>query len=174
MNEKILIAVDDAHNDITNPIFYVVDKLFNSELTKNLRVIITARIPEFKWLLDGLDKVQEEVRKSIRTKDIFIMRTIECDYLSLRRGTLVYTPKKIMRKIFCRWFFECFYCTALILTFVAIGTALFFDFVNGFHDSANAIATVIGTRVLKPLHAVVIAAFANFVGPFLFGTVGTQ
>lgn len=102
MNEKILIAVDDAHNDITNPIFYVVDKLFNSELTKNLRVIITARIPEFKWLLDGLDKVQEEVRKSIRTKDIFIMRTIECDYLSLRRGTLVYTPKKIMRKIFCR------------------------------------------------------------------------
>lgn len=57
-----------------------------------------------------------------------------------------------------------------ILTFVAIGTALFFDFVNGFHDSANAIATVVGTRVLKPLHAVIIAAFANFVGPFLFGT----
>ena len=57
-----------------------------------------------------------------------------------------------------------------ILTFVAIGTALFFDFVNGFHDSANAIATVIGTRVLKPLHAVILAAFANFVGPFLFGT----
>jgi inorganic phosphate transporter, PiT family len=57
-----------------------------------------------------------------------------------------------------------------ILTFVAIGTALFFDFVNGFHDSANAIATVVGTRVLKPLHAVTIAAFANFVGPFLFGT----
>ena len=44
-----------------------------------------------------------------------------------------------------------------ILTFVAIGTALFFDFVNGFHDSANAIATVVGTRVLKPLHAVIIA-----------------
>jgi phosphate/sulfate permease len=58
----------------------------------------------------------------------------------------------------------------LILTFAAIGTALFFDFVNGFHDSANAIATVVGTRVLKPLHAVTIAAFANFVGPFLFGT----
>ena len=37
-------------------------------------------------------------------------------------------------------------------------TALFFDFVNGFHDSANAIATVVGTRVLKPLHAVIIAA----------------
>ena len=49
-------------------------------------------------------------------------------------------------------------------------TALFFDFVNGFHDSANAIATVVGTRVLKPIQAVFIAAIANFVGPFIFGT----
>jgi inorganic phosphate transporter, PiT family len=57
-----------------------------------------------------------------------------------------------------------------ILAFGAIGAALFFDFVNGFHDSANAIATVVGTRVLKPLHAVIMAAIANFVGPFLFGT----
>jgi PiT family inorganic phosphate transporter len=57
-----------------------------------------------------------------------------------------------------------------ILTFGAIGAALFFDFVNGFHDSANAIATVVGTRVVKPLHAVIMAAIANFVGPFLFGT----
>src|SRR5688572_20440351 len=52
----------------------------------------------------------------------------------------------------------------------AIIAALFFDFVNGFHDSANAIATVVGTRVLKPLHAVSIAALANFAGPFVFGT----
>jgi PiT family inorganic phosphate transporter len=52
----------------------------------------------------------------------------------------------------------------------AITAALFFDFVNGFHDSANAIATVVGTRVLKPLHAVSMAAVANFVGPFIFGT----
>ena len=52
----------------------------------------------------------------------------------------------------------------------AIAAALFFDFVNGFHDSANAIATVVGTRVLKPLHAVSMAAVANFVGPFIFGT----
>ena len=52
----------------------------------------------------------------------------------------------------------------------AIVAALFFDFVNGFHDSANAIATVVGTRVLKPLHAVSMAAVANFVGPFIFGT----
>jgi PiT family inorganic phosphate transporter len=49
-------------------------------------------------------------------------------------------------------------------------TALFFDFVNGFHDSANAIATVVGTRVLKPIQAVSIAAIANFAGPFIFGT----
>jgi inorganic phosphate transporter, PiT family len=52
----------------------------------------------------------------------------------------------------------------------AIAASLFFDFVNGFHDSANAIATVVGTRVLKPLHAVSIAAVANFTGPFVFGT----
>jgi len=43
------------------------------------------------------------------------------------------------------------------------------DFVNGFNDSANSVATVIGTRVLKPLHAVALSAAANFVGPFVFG-----
>jgi PiT family inorganic phosphate transporter len=41
-----------------------------------------------------------------------------------------------------------------IVLICGILTALFFDFVNGFHDSANAIATVVGTRVLKPLQAV--------------------
>jgi inorganic phosphate transporter, PiT family len=51
----------------------------------------------------------------------------------------------------------------------AIVAALVFDFLNGFHDAANSIATIIGTRILKPLPAVSIAAFANFVGPFLFG-----
>jgi PiT family inorganic phosphate transporter len=51
----------------------------------------------------------------------------------------------------------------------AILVALFFDFVNGFHDAANSIATVIGTRVLRPLYAVSLAAVANFVGPFVFG-----
>jgi PiT family inorganic phosphate transporter len=57
--------------------------------------------------------------------------------------------------------------------FIILGSivaALFFDFVNGFHDSANAIATVVGTRVLKPVYAVSIAAIANFIGPFIFGT----
>ncbi|MBI5698422.1 MAG: inorganic phosphate transporter [Thaumarchaeota archaeon] len=56
------------------------------------------------------------------------------------------------------------------LAIVAILAALFFDFINGFHDAANSIATVVGTRVLKPLQAVSLAAVANFVGPFIFGT----
>ncbi len=51
----------------------------------------------------------------------------------------------------------------------AILVALFFDFVNGFHDAANSIATVVGTRILKPIQAVSLAAAANFVGPFVFG-----
>jgi len=51
----------------------------------------------------------------------------------------------------------------------AIIAALVFDFLNGFHDAANSIATVVGTRVLRPLHAVAMAAAANFAGPFLFG-----
>jgi inorganic phosphate transporter, PiT family len=57
-----------------------------------------------------------------------------------------------------------------IVVFGAIAAALFFDFVNGFHDAANSIATVVGTRVLRPLHAVSIAAIANFAGPLVFGT----
>ena len=55
---------------------------------------------------------------------------------------------------------------------VAIGAiivALIFDFVNGFNDSANSVATVIGTRVLRPIHAVALSAAANFAGPFIFG-----
>lgn len=59
---------------------------------------------------------------------------------------------------------------ALFIVFGAVGAALFFDFVNGFHDAANSIATVVGTRVLRPLQAVSIAAIANFAGPFVFGT----
>ncbi len=51
----------------------------------------------------------------------------------------------------------------------AIIAALVFDFLNGFHDAANSIATVVGTRVLRPLQAVTMAAVANFAGPFLFG-----
>ena len=55
------------------------------------------------------------------------------------------------------------------IAIIAIIIALIFDFVNGFNDSANSVATVIGTRVLKPLHAVALSAMANFAGPFIFG-----
>ena len=48
--------------------------------------------------------------------------------------------------------------------------ALIFDFVNGFHDAANSIATVVSTRVLSPTAAVVWAAFWNFIAAFTFGT----
>ena len=51
----------------------------------------------------------------------------------------------------------------------AIIVALIFDFVNGFNDSANSVATVIGTRVLTPIHAVGLSAAMNFIGPFVFG-----
>ena len=55
------------------------------------------------------------------------------------------------------------------IAIAAIIIALIFDFVNGFNDSANSVATVIGTRVLRPLHAVALSAAANFAGPFVFG-----
>jgi len=51
-----------------------------------------------------------------------------------------------------------------------ISTALVFDYINGFHDAANSIATVVSTRVLSPGQAVVWAAFFNFVAAFGFGT----
>jgi len=53
--------------------------------------------------------------------------------------------------------------------FAIIGLALCFDFINGFHDSANSIATVVSTRVLTPRYAVIWAAFFNFVAAFGFG-----
>jgi inorganic phosphate transporter, PiT family len=51
-----------------------------------------------------------------------------------------------------------------------IAVALFFDFINGFHDSANSIATVVGTRVLAPGVAVIWAALFNFAAAFVVGT----
>lgn len=57
-----------------------------------------------------------------------------------------------------------------LLTFLVIIAALAFDFVNGFHDAANSIATIVATRVLKPRMAVLWAAFFNFAALFLFGT----
>jgi PiT family inorganic phosphate transporter len=55
---------------------------------------------------------------------------------------------------------------AILLIFVALA----FDFLNGFHDAANSIATVVSTRVLSPRVAVIWAAFFNFVAAFTFGT----
>jgi PiT family inorganic phosphate transporter len=57
----------------------------------------------------------------------------------------------------------------LTLVVFIIFIALVFDFINGFHDAANSIATVVSTRVLTPLQAVVWAAFFNFVAAFGFG-----
>src|SRR5215467_9714490 len=58
----------------------------------------------------------------------------------------------------------------LIAVVGLILVALTFDFINGFHDAANSIATVVSTRVLSPGKAVVWAAFFNFVAAFTFGT----
>jgi PiT family inorganic phosphate transporter len=66
----------------------------------------------------------------------------------------------------------------LLPVIIIVVIALVFDFINGFHDSANSIATVVSTRVLRPHHAVLWAAFFNFVAIFFIGlqvakTVGT-
>ena len=58
--------------------------------------------------------------------------------------------------------------TTLIVFIIVV--ALGFDFLNGFHDAANSIATVVSTRVLSPQKAVVWAAFFNFVAAFVLGT----
>jgi len=58
----------------------------------------------------------------------------------------------------------------LVITLAIILVALVFDFINGFHDSANSIATVVSTRVLTPLQAVTCAALFNFLAAFGFGT----
>lgn len=58
----------------------------------------------------------------------------------------------------------------LLLVVITILVALSFDFLNGFHDAANSIATVVSTRVLSPRLAVVWAATFNFIAAFIFGT----
>ena len=69
--------------------------------------------------------------------------------------------------------------TALIVLSMLLLLALIFDFLNGFHDSANVVATMIASRALSPRAALWLAAIANFLGPFLFGvavahTVGAE
>ena len=58
--------------------------------------------------------------------------------------------------------------TAIVISTIA--AALIFDIINGFHDAANSIATVVSTRVLSPGQAVAWAAFFNFIAAFGFGT----
>lgn len=67
---------------------------------------------------------------------------------------------------------------SLQILIVLIAIALFFDFLNGLHDAANSIATIVSTRVLRPKYAVMWAAFFNFIAFLFFGlhvanTVGT-
>jgi PiT family inorganic phosphate transporter len=59
---------------------------------------------------------------------------------------------------------------ALPLLYGLIAVALLFDFLNGLHDAANSIATVVSTRVLRPQYAVIWAAFFNFIAFLVFGT----
>ena len=54
--------------------------------------------------------------------------------------------------------------SALVLLVLVVGLALVFDFINGFHDTANAVATVISTNVLPPRTAILLAAILNVVG----------
>ncbi|MCX5850984.1 MAG: inorganic phosphate transporter [Deltaproteobacteria bacterium] len=68
--------------------------------------------------------------------------------------------------------------SSLLLVIFIVAIALIFDFINGFHDAATSIATVVSTRVLSPRQAVIWAAFFNFVAAFFLGvqvakTVGT-
>ena len=67
---------------------------------------------------------------------------------------------------------------SLPLLIILIGIALIFDFINGLHDAANSIATIVSTRVLSPQYAVAWAAFFNFIAFLFFGlhvaeTLGT-
>src|SRR3990172_4480739 len=55
-----------------------------------------------------------------------------------------------------------------VIVIITIAAALLFDVINGFHDAANSIATVVSTRVLSPRVAVLWAAFFNFVAMFVF------
>ncbi|MBD3107121.1 inorganic phosphate transporter [Bacillus sp. AGMB 02131] len=56
----------------------------------------------------------------------------------------------------------------LLITILIVVMALAFDFINGFHDTANSIATSVSTKALKPRHAIILAATMNFVGAMAF------
>lgn len=58
--------------------------------------------------------------------------------------------------------------TILLITILIVFFAVVFDFINGFHDTANAIATSVSTKALKPRHAIILASVMNFVGAMTF------
>ena len=58
--------------------------------------------------------------------------------------------------------------TTMLVLVIVVFLALAFDFINGFHDTANAIATSVSTRALKPRVAILLAASMNFIGAMLF------
>ena len=61
----------------------------------------------------------------------------------------------------------------MLLIFTVIFAALVFTYINGFHDTANSIATVVATKVLSPRQAVALAAVTNLIGAFLGSAVAT-
>ncbi|MDU3266680.1 MAG: inorganic phosphate transporter, partial [Staphylococcus sp.] len=62
----------------------------------------------------------------------------------------------------------------LVITIAIVAFSLVFDFINGFHDTANAIATAVSTRALTPRTAILLAAIMNFIGALTFtGVAGT-
>src|SRR5699024_1499753 len=58
--------------------------------------------------------------------------------------------------------------TVLLITILIVACAVIFDFINGFHDTANAIATSVSTKALQPRHAIMLASFMNFLGAMTF------
>src|ERR1700693_6218277 len=72
---------------------------------------------------------------------------------------------------FCRtWWSRTASMSVFTLAVLIIAIALVFDYINGFHDAANSIATVVATRVLTPFQAVLWAATFNFMAVFVVGT----
>ncbi|HMW80825.1 MAG TPA: inorganic phosphate transporter, partial [Accumulibacter sp.] len=60
--------------------------------------------------------------------------------------------------------------TLMILTIATVVVVLFFDYTNGFHDAANIVATIIASRAMTPVQAVIIVGTFEFLGPLLGGT----
>lgn len=61
----------------------------------------------------------------------------------------------------------------VLITVAIVIFSLVFDFINGFHDTANAVATAVSTRALTPRHAILLAAIMNFIGALTFTGVAT-